>query len=169
METQLGALHIRSGEGKRLWGPGDVYTFLVTGEQTGDTVFAMEALVPAGGGPPLHIHDREDETLYILEGQCEVEIGDDLLVASAGDLVWMPRGTAHRFSNIGAEAMRMTLTFTPAGIERFFEEVFEEVRDRSAPPPPVSPELIGRLVTAAPRYGLEFLLPAEAEGERFRL
>jgi quercetin dioxygenase-like cupin family protein len=162
MATQLGALHMRSGEGKALWGPGDMYTFLVTGEQTGGTVFSMEGLVPAGGGPPLHIHDREDEALYILEGECEVEVGDNRLLASAGDLVWMPRGMAHRFTNTGTGPARMILTFTPAGIEHFFEEVFEEVHDRSAPPPPVSPELIGRLVTAAPRYGLEFLLPAEA-------
>jgi quercetin dioxygenase-like cupin family protein len=162
MATQLGALHMRSGEGKALWGPGDMYTFLVTGEETVGTVFAMEGLVPAGGGPPLHIHDREDEALYILEGECEVEVGNNRALASAGDLVWMPRGTAHRFSNTGTGVARMILTFTPAGIEHFFEEVFEEVHDHSAPPPPASPELIGRLITAAPRYGLEFLLPAEA-------
>jgi quercetin dioxygenase-like cupin family protein len=162
MATQLSALHVRSGEGKALWGPGDMYTFLVTGEETGGTVFAMEGLVPAGGGPPLHIHEREDEALYILEGECEVEVGDNRVLAAAGDLVWMPRGTAHRFSNTGTGTARIILTFTPAGIEHFFEEVFEVVHDRSAPPPPASPELIGRLVTAAPQYGLKFLLATEA-------
>jgi quercetin dioxygenase-like cupin family protein len=162
MGTQLSALHVRSGEGKALWGPGDMYTFLVTGEQTGGTVFAMEGLVPPGGGPPLHIHEREDEALYILEGECEVEVGDNRVLATTGDLVWMPRGTAHRFSNMGTGTARMILTFTPAGIEHFFEEVFEEVFDRSAPPPPPSPELIDRLVTAARHYGLTFLLPGDA-------
>jgi quercetin dioxygenase-like cupin family protein len=161
MATQLAPLHMRSGEGKALWGPGDMYTFLVTGEETGGTVFAMEGRVPPGGGPPLHVHDREDETLYILEGDCEVQIGDDRVLASTGDFVWMPRGTAHRFRNTGTEQMRLILTFTPAGIELFFEEVFEEVHDRTSPPPPTSPELVGRLVTAAPRYGLEFFPPAE--------
>lgn len=160
MATQLAAHHMRSGEGKALCGPGDMYAFLVTGEQTDGTVFAMEGFVPPGGGPPLHIHDREDETLYILEGQCEVEIGDERLLASPGDFIWMPRGIAHRFSNTGTEPMRLILTFTPAGIELFFEEVFEEVHDRTAPPPPTSPQLIDRLVTTAPRYGLEFLPPS---------
>ena len=93
-------------------------------------------------------------------GQCEVEIGDERLVASAGDFVWMPRGIAHRFSNTGTEPMRLILTFTPAGIELFFAEVFEDVHDRTAPPPPISPELIEKLVRTAPRYGLEFLPPA---------
>lgn len=162
MATQLAPLHMCSGEGKALWGPGDMYTFLVTGDQTGGTVFAMEGLVPPGGGPPLHIHEHEDETLYILEGECEVEVGDNPLLASTGDFVWMPRGTPHRFSNTGTETLRLILTFTPAGIELFFQEVFEEVHDRTAPPPPTSPELIGRLVTTAPRYGLEFFPPAEA-------
>jgi quercetin dioxygenase-like cupin family protein len=147
---------MRSGEGKALWGPGDMYTLLVTGDQTAGTVFAMEGLVPPGGGPPHHIHDREDETLYIVEGECEVQIGDDRMSASTGDFVWMSRCIPHRFSNTGTEQMRLILTFTPAGIERFFEEVFEDVHDRTAPPPPTSPELIQRLVTTAPRYGLEF-------------
>jgi hypothetical protein len=53
--------------------------------------------------------------------------------------------------------MRMIPTFMPAGIELFFQEVFDAVEDRSAPPPPVSAELIDRLVTASPRYGLEFV------------
>jgi quercetin dioxygenase-like cupin family protein len=159
MAAQIHPLHTRSGEGKALWGPGDMYTFLVTGEQTGGACFAMEALVPGGGGPPPHIHEREDETLYILDGQCEVEIGEERLLASAGDLVWMPKRTMHRFSNVGSEPMRMILTFVPAGIELFFQEVFEEVQDRAAPPPPVSTELIDRLSAAAPKYGLEFVLP----------
>jgi mannose-6-phosphate isomerase-like protein (cupin superfamily) len=136
-----------------------MYTYLVTGEQTAGACFAMEGLVPGGGGPPPHVHQREDESLYILEGRCEVEIGDERLLATAGDLVWMPRGTRHRFGNPGSEPLRLIMTFVPAGIERFFDEVFEVAHDRSTLPPPVSPELIGRLVAAAPRYGLEFLLP----------
>jgi quercetin dioxygenase-like cupin family protein len=162
MTTQSHPFHTRSGEGMALWGPGDMYTFLVTGEQTGGAYFAMEAFVPGGGGPPPHIHEREDETLYILDGQCEVEIGNERLLAAAGDLVWMPRGTIHRFSNLNREPMRMILAFTPAGIERFFQEVFEQVQDRSAPPPPASSALIDRLAAAAPRYGLEFVLPPGA-------
>lgn len=149
----------RSRAGKALWGPGDLYTYLVTGDQSGGAVFAMEADVPTGAGPPPHVHSREDETLYILDGELEVQLDDEVQIVSKGDFVWLPKGVPHRFTNTSGKPVRMILSFTPAGIEQFFEEVFEEVEDRSAEPPPVTPELIERLLAAAPRYGVEFLMP----------
>ncbi|MDA2913633.1 cupin domain-containing protein [Acidobacteriia bacterium AH_259_A11_L15] len=137
-----------------------MYTFLITGEQSGGAFFAMEALVPPGGGPPPHIHRREDETFYILEGECSIRVGDKMLLAFSSDFICIPRGTVHSFKNEGTRTMRMILTFVPAGIEKYFEEVFEPVQDRSARPPPTTKELIDRLLAAAPRYGIEFVLPA---------
>ena len=150
--------HVASGTGKALWGPGDMYTYLVSGEQAGGALFAMEGLVPPGGGPPPHIHENEDETLYILEGKCSVQIGDQLLVASQGDSIFLPRGTVHAFKNDGTETLRLILTFVPAGIEKFFEEVLEPVDDRTAAPPPPTKELIERLLTTGPKYGIKFVL-----------
>jgi quercetin dioxygenase-like cupin family protein len=159
VKVKLRPLCTRSGAGKALWGPGDLYTYLVTGDQSGGAVFAMEADVPPGAGPPPHVHSREDETLYILDGELEVQLDDEVQIVSKGDFVWLPTGVPHRFTNVSGEPVRMVLSFTPAGIEQFFEEVFEEVEDRAAEPPPVTPELVERLLAAAPRYGLEFLLP----------
>jgi quercetin dioxygenase-like cupin family protein len=59
--------HRPSQTGLSYWGPMDAYTFLVTGEESGGAYFAMEAIVPPGGGPPPHIHTLEDETFYVLE------------------------------------------------------------------------------------------------------
>ncbi len=151
--------HVAAGTGKAFWGPGDRYTFLISGEQAGGGFFAMEGFVPAGGGPPPHIHEREDETLYILEGKCCVQIGEQQLVASAGDFMFLPRGVVHAFRNDGPETLRLILTFVPAGIEEFFEEVLEPVTDRTAVPPPPTKELIDRLLAAGPRYGIKFVLP----------
>ena len=103
--------------GPAYWGPGDHYTFLVTGEESGGAYFAMEALVPAGGGPPPHIHTREDETYYILAGKFEVLLGAETVIAGPNDFVNIPRGIVHCFRNTGTEPARMVLTFTPAGIE----------------------------------------------------
>jgi quercetin dioxygenase-like cupin family protein len=61
-------VHVSAGTGRAFRGPGDMYTFLVTGEQTGGAYFVMEALVPPGGGPPPHIHRNEDETFTSLKG-----------------------------------------------------------------------------------------------------
>ena len=151
--------HVVSGTGKAFWGPGDMYTFLVSGEQAGGAIFAMEGLVPAGGGPPPHIHENEDETLYILEGECEVQIGDQHLKASTGDSVFLPRGVVHAFRNKGPDTLRLILTFVPAGIEQFFEEVLEPATDRTAAPPPPTKELVDRLLSLGPKYGIKFVLP----------
>lgn len=119
----------------------------------------MEGFVPTGGGPPPHIHEREDETLYILEGRCSVQIGEEQVEASAGDFIFLPRGVPHAFRNDAPETLRLILTFVPSGIEKFFEEVLEPVVNREADPPPPSQELVDRLLAEGPKYGITFLLP----------
>jgi quercetin dioxygenase-like cupin family protein len=150
-------LHRPVATGPAYWGPGDRYTFLVTGEESGGAYFAMEAYVPPGGGPPPHIHSREDETFYVLEGQIEVLLGEETIVAGSGDFVNVPRGTVHCFRNTGSETARMVLTFTPAGIEGFFEETLEPAPTGSQDVPDNVEEVATRYVDAAPRYGMEFV------------
>jgi quercetin dioxygenase-like cupin family protein len=159
LETYHGEiLHRPSGDGPTFWGPGDMYRFLVTGEETGGAYFAMEALVPPGGGPPPHIHRNEDETFYVVEGEVDFRLGDETMTAAVGDFVNVPRGRVHCFHNSGTEAMRMILTFTPAGIEKFFEETLERALDPTAPTPDNVAEVAARYAAAAPRYGIEFLI-----------
>jgi quercetin dioxygenase-like cupin family protein len=163
--TTLGArpdarvLHRPAATGPAYWGPGDHYTFLVTGEESGGAYFAMEALVPPGGGPPLHVHTREDETFYLLEGELEFRFGDETVAARGGDFVSVPRGTIHNFRNVGSETARMVLTFTPAGIERWFEETLERAPNhvRAEDVPDNVDEVAARYVATADRYGIEFV------------
>jgi quercetin dioxygenase-like cupin family protein len=158
LSTRGELLHRASETGRSYWGPGDLYTFLVTGEESGGAYFAMEALVPTGGGPPPHIHRNEDETFYVLEGEVTFRLGDDTVVAGAGDFVNIPRDTVHCFRNDGSEPARIVLTFTPAGIEKFFEETLERALDPMQPPPDNIEEVTARYDSAAPRYGIEFLI-----------
>ena len=143
--------------GPAYWGPGDHYTFLVTGEESGGAYFAMEALVPPGGGPPPHTHSREDETFYLVEGEIQFRLGDETVVAGPGDFVNVPRGTVHCFTNSGAGTARMILTFTPAGMERFFEETLEAAPNEATEVPDRVDEVAARYVEAAPRHGLRFV------------
>jgi quercetin dioxygenase-like cupin family protein len=156
--------HRPSGTGRTYWGPGDLYTFLVTGAESGGAYFAMEALVPTGGGPPLHIHTNENETFYVLEGQCTFQLGDETIVAGPGDFVNIPRQAVHCFRNDGADPVRMILTFTPAGIEKFFEETLEPAVDPTQPPPDNSAVVAARYAAVAPRYGMEFFVDRPAPG-----
>ena len=156
--AQRGELfHLPAETGRAFWGPGDRYTFLVTGEQSGGAYFVMEALVPPGGGPPPHIHRHEDETFYVVEGRCRFLLGDRTIHATAGDFVNVPRGTVHSFRNAGAETARMVLTFTPAGMERFFEETLEPAPNGAVTAPDNVEEVAARYVAAAPDHGLEFV------------
>jgi quercetin dioxygenase-like cupin family protein len=157
VETAGSLLHRPAGSGDMYYGPGDLYRFLVTGAETGGAYFAMEAIVPPGGGPPPHIHRHEDETFYVVEGEVDFLLGDEVVTGGAGDFVNVPRGTVHRFQNTGTAPMRMILTFTPAGIEQFFEETLERALDPSQPPPDNVDEVAARYAAAAPRYGLEFV------------
>jgi quercetin dioxygenase-like cupin family protein len=159
LATSHGDLLYRpAGSGAIFLGPGDLYRFLVTGAESGGAYFAMEAFVPPGGGPPPHIHRHEDETFYIVEGRCDFLLGTETVTGGVGDFVNVPRGTVHRFHNSGTTPARMILTFTPAGIERFFEETLERALSPTQTPPDNLDEVAARYAAAAPRYGLEFVV-----------
>jgi mannose-6-phosphate isomerase-like protein (cupin superfamily) len=157
-ETRL--FHRPHAHGASYWGPGDLYTWLVTGEESAGAYFSMLATVPPLGGPPPHVHRNEDETFYVLDGAPTFRLGDERILAGPGDFVNVPKGTLHCFRNFSDEPMRMILTFTPAGIERFFEETLERADDLSRPCPDNSAEVTARYAEAAPRYGMEFFLDA---------
>lgn len=152
--------HVAAGSGAAYWGPGELMTFLITGEETGGAFFLADISVAPGGGTPSHIHHREDESFHLLEGSLTVQVGGDTIAASAGDFVHLPREIPHSFRNDGVVPAKALVLTTPAGLEGLFAEVFEPALDRGAPPPPMSKEMIGRVMAAGPRYGLELLPPA---------
>lgn len=152
--------YVPAGTGQAYWGPGTQMTFIATGKETGGAFFLAEMSVQPGGGPPPHIHRREDESFHLFEGTLTVQVGGDTITASAGDFVYLPRGIAHSFRNTGSVTARALLLITPAGLENYFAEVFERVADPSTPPPPPGSEMIARALAASPRYGLELLPPA---------
>ena len=139
---------------------GDVYRFLATGEETNGKYALFEALVLPGGGPPPHVHSREEEGFYILEGEITFTIDGERLVASAGMFANMPVGTPHSFKNESNRPAKMLISVAPAGLEEMFLEVgvpLEEGASSAAPPTRAE---IERLLAAAPRYGIEIRLPA---------
>ena len=150
-----------SGTSPAVWGPGDLYSMLATGKDTNNAFFQFEAIVPAGGGPPPHIHSREDESFYIVSGNLQILLGDKTVQAKRGDFVYIPKGTVHQFKNVGSDTAVQLVTFVPSGVELFFQEVFPEVKDRNASPPPITEELIKKMNEAAPKYGLQFVSPPD--------
>jgi quercetin dioxygenase-like cupin family protein len=150
-------LHRPSSSGLAFWGPGDSYRFLITGAESGGAYFAMEAIVPAGGGPPPHIHRNEDETFYVLEGEVEFLLGDRPVKGTAGDFVNVPRGTVHRFHKRQRGA-RPPDPHVHADGHR--EVLRRDAPARQGPRPAAArqhPAGRRRYAEAAPRYGIEFL------------
>jgi quercetin dioxygenase-like cupin family protein len=148
-------VYLPASSGPSFMGPGDTYTFLLTGEQSGGSMFILEATVPAGGGPPPHIHQREDESFYLLQGSLSVRVGDETLHASAGDFLHVPKGTVHSFRNDGESEAKMLAIFSPAGMEGYFLECLEPAR-ATAKRKAIG-DIIAKMVAAAPHHGVAFV------------
>ncbi len=143
-------------------GPGDIYTFLATTVETDGAYFMLEGMVPQNAGPPPHIHHDQAETFYIVEGQLEVLMGDEVRDAKAGDFLHVSEGTPHSFINRLQTPAKIIATFVPAGnAERFFREALEETKDRNATPPQLDDAMIQRMMAAAERNGVELLPPPQ--------
>jgi quercetin dioxygenase-like cupin family protein len=150
------ALCVDEGEGKKLWVVDELMTFKATGEDTGGAYSLTDSVVPSGGGPPPHIHHRDDEAFWLLEGELEVMVGEDNFRAGVGSFVHLPKDIPHAYENVGAEPARFLTLMVPAGVEKFFEEVGKPGDDVSSPPP-FEEEDIEKLLAVAPKYGAEIL------------
>src|SRR5438132_7813242 len=148
-----------AGKGRTVAVVGDVYRFLATGEDTNGKYALWEALVPPGGGPPPHIHSREEEGFYVLEGEITLHVGDKRVVATAGMFTNMPVGTLHSFKNEADRPARMLISVAPAGLEQMFFEVGQPVPAGATTAPRPTKEEIEKLLAVAPRYGIEIKLP----------
>src|SRR6266481_3734896 len=127
----------KTDEGRTIAVVGDVYRFLATGDDTNGKYAMWEAVVPPGGGPPPHVHSREEEGFYILEGEITLQVGDKRLVAKAGMFANMPVGTPHSFKNESGKPAKMLISIAPAGLETMIFEVGVPVAQgaTTAPPP----------------------------------
>lgn len=115
------------------WWQGSMMMVKARAEDTGGALGLVDASFYQGFGPPLHVHSREDEALYVLEGQIRFRQGEDEFVAGPGTLVWGPRGVPHAFK-VESESARALVIVTPGGFERMFEEGGVPAGDSAEPP-----------------------------------
>jgi mannose-6-phosphate isomerase-like protein (cupin superfamily) len=158
--------------GVRLIGPDDAregflgsigVRFMIDGHEAGERFSLVEhPMSPRALAAPVHRHTREDEYSYVLEGRMGALLGDDVVEAGPGDLVFKPRGQWHTFWNAGDEPCRILEVISPAGFEKFFQELSDLGGVLVAPP-----EAVAEL---SARYGLE-MQPETVPGllERFGL
>src|SRR5215831_19696152 len=142
-----------------VWYNGSLMTFLATGEETHGQFALIKAVARRGNVPPPHVHHWEDEIFCVLEGEIVVSVGDRTIKGTAGTMVFLPRDVPHSFT-IESEQGRMLILLTPAGLEGWFKE-FSVPATAMTLPPADEPEYreLHRMLEAAPRYGIEFVLP----------
>lgn len=149
----------KPGTGRTIAVVGDVYRFLATGEETAGKYAMWDALVPPGGGPPPHVHSREEESFYVLEGEITFRVNGETIIASAGTFANMPIGSLHSFKNETDRPARMIISVAPAGLEKMFFEVGVPLAEGSTTALPPTKEEIEKLLAVAGNYGVEIKVP----------
>jgi len=141
---------------RSVWYSGQLMTFLVTGEDTQGRFALIEAVARRGNNPPPHIHHREEETFYVLEGEMTFSVGGQTIKATPGTMVCLPRDVAHSFA-IDSEQSRVLILLTPAGFEGWFKEFSVPAQAMTLPPAdePGDRE-VQRMLDTASQYGIEF-------------
>jgi mannose-6-phosphate isomerase-like protein (cupin superfamily) len=140
-----------------MWSLGGHFALKLEGGETEGRISLVESVAFRTTEPPFHIHHREDEAWYVIEGQMTFNVGQEVLVATAGSFVFGPRGLPHAFT-VDVEPTRVLVFATPAGFEHFALELgvpaANEVppADLAVPPPDV-------LGPVAERYGIEVVGP----------
>jgi len=100
----------------------DVTEVLVTAEQTGGSLGMFRQTIAPGKGPAVHVHHAEDEFFYIVSGEFKLKVGDRVVTAPAQSLMFVPRGTAHTFLNVGTQPGVLLVGVTPGGLEGMFSK-----------------------------------------------
>ena len=139
---------------------GDTYTITVSGQDTGDRFCVIDMHVPPGGGPGPHRHDFE-ETFLLLDGEMDVTFRGEKKTVRAGQTINIPSNAPHQFHNSSSHPVRMICICSPAGNDRFFQEVGVPVATRTTPPPKLDPqqmaEFLQKAKAIAPKYHTELL------------
>src|SRR6516164_376524 len=125
MAAEAGLLVLPDGA-PRFFGPkgreADVTEIVATRDQTGGSIGLFRQTIAPKSGPPTHIHQTEDEFFYVVKGEFKFKLGDRIVSAPAQSVMFVPRGTAHTFQNVGTEPGVILVGVTPRGFEKMFEE-----------------------------------------------
>jgi len=138
---------VRADDGPRFDVLGVGHMVSIAGNNSGGQLAVVELYIPPGAGIPPHLHTREDETFYVLEGSVDFTIAGQEVLATPGVTIFAPRKLPHGFKAVGPSAARVLVIICPAGIEAMFAELAAL---------PAGPPEMSRLSQIVGRYGITF-------------
>jgi quercetin dioxygenase-like cupin family protein len=156
----LKPIAVRSDEGEPRWWFGNLAVIKTTADDSAGQLTIVEITAPPGLEVPLHVHHRDDEGFWILEGDLTFEVGDATIEAHAGDYVFGPRNIPHRYT-VANDGCRMLFIMVPGGLEDLIRATSEPAPSRTVPPPPdgpPDPAEIERLKALVAEHGYELLM-----------
>lgn len=152
------AIHtLDKDEGPAVWFLNGLVTIKASGKQTSHAFSLVEMLTPVGGGAPYHVHRKDDETFYILEGQLEFISGEKRMTGGPGACVFLPRNIPHGFRVIGTSPARFLVYSAPAGFDEFVTEAGVPATSLTLPTP--SQPDMAKLKALAAKHHIETLGP----------
>jgi mannose-6-phosphate isomerase-like protein (cupin superfamily) len=155
--TADSAQFLGPGEGRAIWFLRNRMTVKATAATTGGAFGLLESWIAPGFSPPLHVHHREDEAFYVLEGELTMQCGSRTFRATAGAFVFLPRDVPHTFVVEGDQPARMLTLLTPGGGEGVFIDGGRDPEHDGLPP--AAPPDIERLKRVSGIYGAEIVGP----------
>jgi mannose-6-phosphate isomerase-like protein (cupin superfamily) len=150
-----------AGSGPATWAMGSLFERLVSGEESDDRLGASLVTQPPGIATPLHVHTREAEAFFLLDGTMTYQAGDERLLLAEGDFVYLPLGVPHAFRTTGSSPVRYLGLTSPGALLHLYDEVGMAATERRLPGPdglPMADE-IARWNQIGPRYGLSVVGP----------
>jgi quercetin dioxygenase-like cupin family protein len=145
-------------EGEALWFMDCLVTVQASAATTAGRVAVLEHRAARGAGSPLHVHRREDEWFYVIEGEVTFWVGGTVTVAPAGSFVYGPRDIPHTFL-VSSDEARFLLVTEPAGFDEFVRAIAEPAARREIPPAASTPPDVAALTALAAEYGVEIIGP----------
>jgi mannose-6-phosphate isomerase-like protein (cupin superfamily) len=159
MSAQPTSLHpyiLQANEGEAVWYLTTRMTLKATSASTGGTLSLVEALAAPGTAPLWHVHQRDDEMFYILDGAFLFQCGDERFEGGPGSFVFLPHGIPHSFKVVGQTLAKFLVLTTPTGFDQYFVDASTPALEEGLGPQPVDPE---KLAAIGAQYGMEILGP----------
>ena len=156
--TEQGAVGVYPDGGRSIWLLGMLVTFKAVSEETGGEYSLYELTIPPQLGALPHIHHRETEAFYVLDGEVEFLKGEHTVRAGVGEFVFVPKGVVHGFTNVGQGSARCLGIVTPGGLhEKLLAGLGEPAKAETLPPPPEGAPDVERIAETVRKYETEML------------